>query len=133
MYILCKSFVVTEILEQTETVYEEIRDSHLDPHVEDVSPGRSSSWSEDSSFDDTIHYYIQPVNEYENTVWTVYENYKQSDDGYEEGVKSQDIQSKSSSNNSQQDGYEIPETHKHHLTYEILSGSPEEVEFFVRQ
>ena len=73
-----------------------------------------------------MHYHIQPVNEYENTECTVYENYRESG-GYEEAVYSTRSQQKSASS---QDGYEVP-LKTEHLTYDILSESPVEVTFFV--
>ena len=66
--------------EQPELAYEEIRDSMLDK----MTDGSGSNWSKEMDElssdvnDDGIHYYIQPVNEYENTEFTLYENYKES-------------------------------------------------------
>ena len=113
-----------------------------------------SSWSEEeeepiSKPSDGIHYYIQPINEYENTVLTLYENYKESD-GYQDPVcaenkgneKEQKKQKATDSNdgddadNDDDDddddaGYEIPETTETTLTYDILSNSPVELFLFV--
>ena len=107
-----------------------------------------SSWSEEeeepiSKQSDGIHYYIQPVNEYENTVLTLYENYMESD-GYQDPVcaedksneKEQKKQKATGSNEGDDDddddaGYEIPETTETTLTYDILSNSPDELFLFV--
>ena len=73
-----------------ETVYEEINESNLDP---DESL-HDNSWSDEfdetsSNPSDVINYYIQPVNEYENTVLTLYENYMESQ-GYQDPVCAKD-------------------------------------------
>ena len=122
-------------------MYEEIRDSHLDAE-ESV---HDSSWSESEGTSpnpsDVINYYIQPVNEYENTVLTLYENYMESQ-GYQDPVSAEGMckekEHKTTENssddeaeydqNTDDDGYEIPlET----LTYDILSNSPVELFLFV--
>ena len=123
-------------------MYEEIRDSHLDAE-ESVD---DSSWSDeeedvDTTPGDVINYYIQPVNEYENTVLILYENYMESD-GYQDPVSEKDkckekgrkVTENSSDDEAEydkitdDDGYEIPlDT----LTYDILSNSPVELFLFV--
>ena len=133
-------------------VYEEIRDSRLD-----AKEAVNESFYDDEEKDvdttpsDVINYYIQPVNEYENTVLILYENYMESQ-GYQDPVcekdkctdnnddggydkKSDDDEYEKITDdeercekNSDDDGYEIPlET----LTYDILSNSPVELFLFV--
>ena len=121
-------------MERVDTEYEEIRDSrvNIEESVEE------SSWSKDieeTSTDnafDAIHYYIQPVNEYENSELKVYENYLQSG-GYEEAVYSPKRKSKSSdsSQDLSQDEYEVPVKEDNVIKYDILSRSPVEFTLFV--
>ena len=111
-------------MERIDTVYEEIRDSRLNMEESE----EESSWSEDiedTNTDNAIHYYIQPVNEYENSEWKVYEN--------EEAVNSPERQSESSSSSLDlsQDEYEVPEKAENVITYDILSNSPVELIFYV--
>ena len=121
-----------------------------------------SSWSEEeqgpiSKPSDGIHYYIQPVNEYENTVLVLYENYMESQ-GYQDPVcvkdKCKGKEKTTDSNDGEDDdddddddddagddgdnddiddndGYEIPEMTDTTLTYDILSNSPVELVLFV--
>ena len=101
-----------------------------------------SSWSDEidetcSNPNAVINYYIQPVNEYENTVLTLYENYMESD-GYQDPVcakdkckekeqkvtDSDDDDGDENYKNTDDDRYKIPlET----LTYDILPNSPVEL------
>ena len=102
-----------------------------------------SSWSDDEEDVDTppsdvINYYIQPVNEYENTILTLYENYMESD-GYQDPVcaedkgneKEQKVNDSSDDDDDDDAGYEIPEVTETKLTYDILSNSPVELFLFV--
>ena len=111
-----------------ETQYEEIRDSRLDPDIEeDIESDWSREMDELSSDvnDDGIHYYIQPVNEYENTELTVYENYMESG-GYEDPVSNW-RKKEDESKTMDGDGYEIPVKAENVITYKILSRSPVEL------
>ena len=77
-------------------MYEEINDSgegEADDVIDenpDIEEGVESSWSEFSDESVTINYYINPVNEYENTNWKVYENYMESG-GYDDPVCSGEV------------------------------------------
>ena len=75
--------------------------------------------------DDGIHYYIQPVNEYENTELTVYENYVKSG-GYEDPVRNW-RKTGDQSKGQDDDGYELPVQTDTVITYNILSRSPVEL------
>ena len=127
-----------------ELPYEEIRDSMLDEIVERITieemdelsydvteEDNESDWSREMDElssdvnDDGIHYYIQPVNEYENTELTVYENHMESG-GYEDPVSQQKKQTVKENMNFQED-YEIPDVGNNLLKYDILSQSPEEL------
>ena len=125
-----------------ETAYEEINESSMN-----VDGSMDESFWSDASEEtgsDVINYYIQPVNEYENTVLVLYENYMESQ-GYQDPVcvkdkcKGEDKGKKSTASNEDDDGYdnksdddddddddddEIPLTT---LTYDILSNSPVEL------
>ena len=125
-----------------ETVYEEIRDSRLDA----IESMNNSSWSDEfdetsSNPSDVINYYIQPVNEYENTVLVLYENYMESQ-GYQDPVcakdkcmgkdqKVTDSDDDDDDDDDVDDGYEIPEKTETIITYDILSNSPVELFLFV--
>ena len=121
----CSEFLVEAI----ETEYQEVRDSCLD---KDESLDENS-WSDEidetsindptSTCIDAIQYYMQPVNEYVNSDWKVYENYLQSD-GYEEAVYSSNRQSTFS--NCSQAGYEVPVKTETTITYDSISRSPVE-------
>ena len=114
-----------------EAAYEEINEStmNFDGSIDD------SSWSDEidetsSKPSDVINYYIQPVNEYENTVLTLYENYMESQ-GYQDPVCAKDKcneKKKKDTENTDDDEYEIPMVT---LTYDILSNSPVELFLFV--
>ena len=141
----------------SQRVYEEIRDSQLDAG-ESVN---ESSWSDETSPSptDVINYYIQPVNEYENTVLILYENYMESQ-GYQDPVCEKDNCKDNNDDDDNDDdnhddddgddddddddyddghddhidenaGYEIPEKTETTLTYDILSNSPVELFLFV--
>ena len=140
-----------------ETVYEEIRDSHLDADESLHDSYWSDEFDETSSNpSDVINYYIQPVNEYENTVLTLYENYMESQ-GYQDPVCAKDEckekkqkaaddtdvddadaadddeENRYDNNENNEDydddgEYEIPETN---LTYDIQSNSPVQLFLFV--
>ena len=125
--------------------YEEIRDSHLDAD-ESVN---DSSWSDgfdetSSNPSDVINYYIQPVNEYENTVLVLYENYMESQDPVcekdnckektekrEKSTENRDDEVVGDDDDDDDGGYEIPEKTQITLTYDILSNSPVELFLFV--
>ena len=125
-----------------ETVYEEIRDSRLDA----VESMNNSSWSDEfdetsSNPSDVINYYIQPVNEYENTVLILYENYMESQ-GYQDPVcekdkcmgkdqKVTDSDDDDDDDDDVDDVYEIPGKTETIITYDILSNSPVELFLFV--
>ena len=98
-------------------------DSNLHAEEEDIESDWSKEMDELSSDvnDDGIHYYIQPVNEYENTKFTLYENYMESG-GYEDPVISRNTEDQSKTEDN--DEYEIPENV---ITYNILSRSPMEL------
>ena len=120
--------------------YEEIRDSMLDDisqiqnrsvdsnlHVEeDIESDWSKEMDELSSDvnDDGIHYYIQPINEYENTEFTLYENYMESG-GYEDPVSNRKTDGRHRS--VSEDGCENPVNAQKLVMYDILSSSPEEL------
>ena len=123
-----------------------------------------SSWSDEvdetnPNPSDVINYYIQPVNEYENTVLVLYENYMESQ-GYQDPVcakdkcnekgekehiatdstdedfchdnNTNDVDDNDDDDNTDKDnGYEIPETTQATLKYDILSNSPVELFLFV--
>ena len=135
-----------------ETVYEEINESSLDADESmDDSSWNGEIYETSFNSNDVINYYIQPVNEYENTVLILYENYMESQ-GYQDPVcekeKCKEKQKSTDSNDDNSDdyddddaddghndddeddndGYEIPETT---LTYDILSNSPVELFLFV--
>ena len=126
-------YILSQIPDEqvAETAYEEINESTMDF---DGSMDESS-WSDEidetsSNPSDVINYYIQPVNEYENTVLTLYENYMESD-GHQDPVSAKDKfneKKKKDTENTDDDGYEIPMVT---LTYDILSNSPVEVFLFV--
>ena len=102
----------------------------FDGSMDDDSFWNGESDDASSNLRDGFNYYIQPVNEYENTVLTLYENYMESD-GYQDPVcekdkfeeKKQQVTCK-----TDEDGYEIPMVT---LTYDILSSSPVELFLFV--
>ena len=118
--------------------YEEIRDSMLDDISQiqnhsvdsDLEEDIESDWSQEMDElssdvnDDGIHYYIQPVNEYENTEFTLYENYMESG-GYEDPVSNRKTDERH--RNVNEDGYEIPDNAQNLVMYNILSSSPEEL------
>ena len=101
--------------------------------LDEISERIESDWSREMDElssdvdDDGIHYYIQPVNEYENTELTVYENYMESG-GYEDPVSNRKTERKSI--NQDDGGYEIPENT---LKYNILSRSPVELVLIVEE
>ena len=119
-------------MDPVESEYQDIDESCLDM---DAAP-YDSSWSEaieETSFNsvDSIHYYIQPVNEYENSEWKVYENYLQSD-GYEEAVYNPERHSVSSNSDSNQDINESKDVNTEGMiTYDIFPSSPVELTLFV--
>ena len=86
-----------------------------------------SDWSkeiEEISSDDCMTCDIQPVNEYENTEITLYENYMESG-GYEDPVCNRKTDDKNK--NVKEDGYDIPDNGQKPVTYDVLSSSPEEL------
>ena len=100
--------VLLAVIQAADGTYEEIRESRLNPDLEEAV---ESDWSKEMDElssdvnDDGIHYYIQPVNEYENTKLTVYENYMESG-GYEDPVSNRKTDDQNIRND--EDGYEIP-------------------------
>ena len=156
LLIQCHSLIINIVKADArvaETVYEEIRDSRLDAE----EPVNDSSWSDEfdetsSNPSDVINYYIQPVNEYENTVLVLYENYMESQ-GYQDPVcakdKCKDNIGDDDNNDDNHDAaaaeddddedagddedarYEIPEKTETTLSYDILSNSPVELFLFV--
>ena len=120
----------------------------------DVSESaHDSSWSDETeerspTQSDVINYYIQPVNEYENTVLILYENYMESQ-GYQDPIcakekckekekKATDVDDDDDDDDDGHDdnieeavGYEIPEKTETIIAYDILSNSPVELFLFV--
>ena len=116
-----------------------------------------SSWSDgfdetSSNPSDVINYYIQPVNEYENTVLVLYENYMESqgcqdpvckkdkckeneqkaNDSNDDDYNDPDVDNDGHGDDIDEDaGYEIPEKKEITITYDILSNSPVELFLFV--
>ena len=158
LLIQCHSLIINIVktdARAAETVYEEIHDSRLDA---DESL-HNSSWSDEfdetgSNPSDVINYYIQPVNEYGNTVLVLYENYMESqgyqdpvcakdkckdnigdddndDDNHDAAAAAADDDDEADAGDNEDAGYEIPEKTETTLTYDILSNSPVELFLFV--
>ena len=112
------------------STYEEIHDSMLDEISEKIESDWSKEIDELSSDvnDDGIHYHIQTVNEYENTEFTLYENYMESG-GYEDPVCNRKTGDENKTMDD--DGYEVPVKTEEVLTYKMISRSPVELVLIV--